>query len=42
MDLKKIERGIKLVLEGVGEDLKRPGVKDTPQRVARMFSEILG
>jgi GTP cyclohydrolase I len=41
MDLKKIERGIKLVLEGVGEDLKRPGVKDTPQRVARMFSEIL-
>ncbi len=42
MDLKKIERGVKLVLEGVGEDLKRPGLKDTPQRVARMFSEILG
>lgn len=42
MDLKKIERGVRLVLEGVGEDLKRPGIKDTPQRVARMFSEILG
>jgi GTP cyclohydrolase I len=42
MDLKKIERGVKLILEGVGEDLKRPGIKETPQRVARMFSEILG
>ncbi len=42
MDLKKIERGVKLILEGVGEDPKRPGLKETPQRVARMFSEILG
>ena len=42
MDLKKLEKGVKLILEGVGEDLKRPGLKDTPQRVARMFSEILG
>lgn len=41
-DLEKIERGVKLILEGVGEDPKRPGLKDTPQRVARMFSEILG
>jgi len=41
MDLKKIERGILLILEGVGEDPKRPGLKNTPQRVARMFSEIL-
>lgn len=42
MDLKKIARGVKLILEGVGEDHERPGLKDTPQRVARMFSEILG
>ena len=42
MDLKKIERGVKLILEGVNEDPKRPGLKDTPQRVAQMFSEILG
>jgi len=42
VDLKKIERGVKLILEGVGEDPKRPGLKETPQRVARMFSEILG
>jgi GTP cyclohydrolase I len=42
MNLKKIEQGVKLILEGVEEDPKRAGIKDTPQRVARMFSEILG
>ncbi|NIO49101.1 MAG: GTP cyclohydrolase I FolE [Candidatus Aminicenantes bacterium] len=42
VDLKKIARGVKLILEGVGEIPGRPGLKDTPQRVARMFSEILG
>jgi GTP cyclohydrolase I len=41
-DVEKIERGVKLILEGVGEDPKRPGLKDTPLRVASMFSEILG
>jgi len=42
MDLKKIERGIKLVLEGVDEDPDRPGIKRTPQRVASMLQDILG
>ncbi len=42
VDLKKIARGVKLILEGVGEEPERSGLKDTPQRVARMFSEILG
>ena len=42
MDTKKIERGIKLVLEGIGEDPRRPGIRETPRRVARMFTEILG
>jgi GTP cyclohydrolase I len=41
-ELDKIERGVKLILEGVGEDPQRSGLKDTPKRVARMFSEILG
>jgi len=41
MDLKKIEKGVRLVLEGVEEDPNRPGLKDTPRRVARMFREIL-
>jgi len=41
-NLKKIEQGVKLILEGVGEDPQRPGLKATPKRVAHMFSEILG
>jgi GTP cyclohydrolase I len=42
VDLKKIERGVKLILEGIDEDPKRAGVLETPKRVALMFSEILG
>lgn len=42
MDLKKVEEGVKLILEGVGEDPLRTGLKDTPKRVASMFKEILG
>lgn len=42
VDLKKIERGVKLIIEGVNEDPKRSGLKETPLRVAQMFSEILG
>lgn len=40
MDIKKIEKGVRLILEGIGEDLERPGIKDTPQRVAKMYEEI--
>ncbi|MEW6068449.1 MAG: GTP cyclohydrolase I FolE [Nitrospirota bacterium] len=40
MDLKKIEKGVRLILEGIGEDTKRPGLKETPDRVARMYGEI--
>jgi GTP cyclohydrolase I len=40
MDLKKIEKGMRLILEGIGEDPERPGLKDTPERVARMYQEI--
>jgi GTP cyclohydrolase I len=39
-DLDKIERGVRLILEGIGEDLGRPGIRDTPFRVARMYEEI--
>jgi GTP cyclohydrolase I len=42
MDIKKIEKGVALVLEGVGEDPRRPGIRETPRRVARMLTEILG
>ena len=42
MDLKKIEEGVKLILEAVEEDPQRAGLQGTPKRVAVMFSEILG
>lgn len=40
MDQTKIEEGVKLILEGMGEDLTREGIRETPARVARMFPEI--
>lgn len=40
MDVKKIEKGVRLIIEGIGEDPARPGLKDTPQRVAEMYTEI--
>ena len=40
MDLKKIEKGVRLILEGVGEDPERAGLRETPERVARMYQEI--
>ena len=33
-------KGVKLFLEGIGEDPKRGGLKDTPRRVAEMCEEI--
>lgn len=39
-DRKKIEEGVRLILEGVGEDPSREGLLETPQRVARMYEEI--
>jgi len=38
----KIEQGVRLILEGIGEDPERGGLKDTPARVARMYREIAG
>ncbi len=40
MNNKKIAQGVRLLLEGIGEDLERPGLRDTPRRVAQMFTEI--
>jgi GTP cyclohydrolase I len=39
-DPDKVERGVRLILEGIGEDLDRDGLRDTPGRVARMYEEI--
>jgi GTP cyclohydrolase I len=40
MDRKKIEKGVKLILEGIGESPERPGIKDTPVRIAALYEEI--
>ena len=41
MDRKKIERAVKMILEAIGENPLREGLKRTPQRVAEMYEEIL-
>lgn len=40
MDRKKIEKGVTLILEGIGEDPARPGIKETPRRIADLYQEI--
>lgn len=42
VDQKKIKEAVKLLLEGIGEDADREGLKETPDRIARMYAEILG
>ena len=41
VDEKKVKEAITLLLEGIGEDVNREGLKDTPDRIARMYKEIL-
>ena len=42
IDEKKVQEGIRMILEGIGEDLNRPGLIETPQRIANMYKEIYG
>jgi GTP cyclohydrolase IA len=39
-DDEKVRRGVRLILEGIGEDPDREGIVETPQRVAAMYREI--
>jgi GTP cyclohydrolase I len=40
VDLQKISAGVRLILEGIGEDPERAGLLRTPQRVAEMYAEL--
>lgn len=42
IDREKVEAGVRLILEGIGEDDKREGLIETPERIARMYEEIYG
>ena len=42
IDQEKVKQAVRLLLEGIGEDADREGLKDTPDRVARMYQEIYG
>jgi dihydropteroate synthase len=41
MDHQKIKDAVRMILEAVGEDPDREGLRDTPRRVAEMYEEIL-
>ena len=41
MDREKIQNGVRMILEGIGEDVNREGLRETPERIARMYEEIL-
>ena len=40
LDLDRIANAVREILEAIGEDVDRGGIRDTPQRVARMYEEL--
>ncbi|MCM3652128.1 GTP cyclohydrolase I FolE [Metabacillus litoralis] len=40
VNLEKIEQAVGLILEAIGEDPSREGLRDTPKRVAKMYEEV--
>ena len=42
IDAERIKKAVREILLAVGEDVEREGLKDTPDRVARMYAELLG
>ena len=42
IDIERIEKAVNEILLAIGEDVEREGLKHTPERVARMYTELLG
>ena len=42
IDTERIKKAVEEILLAVGEDIEREGLKKTPDRVARMYTELLG
>ena len=40
MDMNRIEKAVREIIEAIGEDPEREGLIDTPKRIARMYEEI--
>ena len=40
MNVNKIEAAVRSLLEAIGEDPDREGLKDTPARIARLYQEV--
>ena len=40
IDRAKIEKAVRMIIEAIGEDPDRPGLRDTPKRIADMYEEI--
>lgn len=40
VDQDKIRQAVRILLEGIGEDITREGLMDTPDRIARMYEEL--
>lgn len=41
VDQEKVRQAVTLLLEGIGEDPTREGLVETPDRVARMYAELM-
>ena len=39
-DAEKVERAVRMILEAIGEDPERDGLRETPARVARAYAEL--
>ncbi len=41
VDKAKVEQAVRMILEAIGEDPEREGLRETPRRVAEMLEELL-